>query len=118
VLLKNDMQSFDFLFNKISEYYEICKNRKIVIFEERHPSNDVESDYFVRFLLDRKNVVEYRVSFDRGFLVAIVSLAIGPHYFSPGDFWDYENSQRFSLEPSTEAIGFNLKLLDEFLISN
>jgi hypothetical protein len=43
-----------------------------------------------------------------------VSLAIGPHYFAPADFWSYENSKRFKIEASTEAIEHNLKLLDEF----
>lgn len=44
-----------------------------------------------------------------------VQLAIGPHYFSPADFWSYEASQRFTLEASMEGVIKNLRLLDEFL---
>lgn len=113
--LKNEAESFDLLFNTVSSYYRKYGNRQIVIFEEKYPSDDFEFGYFVRYLLDKKHVVEYRVKSDRGLLLSIVSIAIGPHYFSPGDFWNYENSQRFSLEASTEAIDHNLKLLDEFL---
>jgi hypothetical protein len=115
VQLKNDMGSFDLLFNTASSYYREHGDRQIIIFEEQYPSDDSERGYFIRYLLSKKHVVEYRVNSDRGFLLSIVSIAIGPHYFSPGDFWDYKNSQRFSLEASTEAIVQNLKLLDEFL---
>lgn len=87
----------------------------MVIFEEEYPDKDIDSGYFVRYLLDAKHVIEYRITNDRNFFLSIVSLAIGPHYFSPADFCDYENSQRFSLEASTEAIVHNLNLLDEFL---
>jgi hypothetical protein len=79
------------------------------------PGEDVEKGYFIRFLLDAKYVVEYRIGRDRNFFLSIPSLAIGPHYFPPCDFWDYANSQRFTLEASTEAIVHNLKILDEFL---
>lgn len=115
VQLRNEMESFDALFNAVSLFYERQGKRKIVIFEEKYPDGDIESGYFVRYLLDRKYVVEYRIVSDRNFLLSVLSLAIGPHYFSPGDFWDYENSQRFRLEASTEAIAQNLLLLDEFL---
>jgi hypothetical protein len=115
VQLKNEMRSFDMLFNAVSSFYQKNEDRKILIFDEKFPSEDTDSGYFIRYLLDRKHVVEYRIVNDRGFFLSILSLAIGPHYFPPADFWDYENSQRFSLEASTEAIENNLKLLDEFL---
>lgn len=113
--LKNDMASFAELFNTISSFYQSVENRRIVIFEEKYPSKDIESGYFVRYLLDAKHVVEYRIANDRNIFLSVPSLAIGPHYFIPGIFWDYENSQRFNLDASTEAIVHNLKLLDEFL---
>jgi hypothetical protein len=114
VQLKNEMNSFNSLFNTVSLSYH-DNDRVILIFEQEFPNENVDSGYFIRFLLDRKHVVEYRIAKDRGFFLSILSLAIGPHYFTPADFWDYENSQRFSLEASTEAIVHNLKLLDEFL---
>jgi hypothetical protein len=115
VQLKNEMHSFDMLFNAVSSFYRGDQSRRVLIFEEKYPDKDDDSGYFVRFLLDRKHVVEYRVANDRGLFLSILSLAIGPHYFPPTDFWDYENSQRFNLEASTEAIVHNLELLEEFL---
>lgn len=112
--LENDEKSFSLLFNAIGDYYEKNGNRAVHRFENVKPSG-TETGYFVRFLLERKHVVEYRIAQDRDTFIGILSLAIGPHYFSPGEFLDYENSQRFVLEASTEGIETNLKLLDEFL---
>jgi hypothetical protein len=109
------MASFEGLFNTVTSFYRENGGRKIIVFEEQYPSENLDSGYFVRYLLDRRHVVEYRITNDRDLFLSILSLAIGPHYFPPMDFWDYENSQRFSLEASTEAILYNLKLLDEFL---
>lgn len=114
--LKNDMDSFAALFNTVSLFYHDDR-RNVLVFEQQSPTKDLDVGYFVRYLLDRKHVVEYRIANDRGFFLSILSLAIGPHYFNPGDFWDYENSERFKLEASTEAIVYNLTLLDEFLRS-
>lgn len=113
--LKNEMNSFELLFNTVSSFYQQFEKRRFLIFEEKFPSEDIDSGYFIRYLLDAKHVVEYRITSDRNLFISIPSLAIGPHYFSPMEFWDYQNSQRFSLEASTEAIAHNLKLLDEFL---
>lgn len=115
MLLKNDDHSFGLLFNTIGNYYEKNGNRVVKRFENEKPSSDVDTGYFVRFLLERKYVVEYRIVQDRGIFLSVPSLAIGPHYFMPSDFWDYQNFERFKLEASTEAIEHNLKLLDEFL---
>ncbi len=113
--LKNEKASFDLLFNTVSAFYQKSGTRNIVIFEEKPPSEDLDEGYFIRYLLDKTYVIEYRIANDRGYFLSILSLAIGPHYFPPGDFWDYKNSQRFNLEASTEAILHNLALLDEFL---
>jgi hypothetical protein len=87
----------------------------IVRFESKRPVDNMEFGYFLRFLLDKRHVIECRIEKDRGLFIAIPSIAIGPHYFSPGQFWDYENAQRFTLEATTEGIDHNLRLLDEFL---
>jgi hypothetical protein len=42
------------------------------------------------------------------------TVSIGPHYFSPGDFWGCGNSQRFTLEFSSEDIVRNLNILDKY----
>jgi hypothetical protein len=115
VQLRNEIDSFDALFNTVTLFYNRDKGRRISIFETKVPDQDIDTGYFVRYLLDSEHVVEYRIANDRRTFLSILSLAIGPHYFPPADFWDYENSQRFSLDASTEAIEHNLKLLDEFL---
>ena len=112
----NEMASFEALFNTITSFYQGSKGRVILIFDEGFPNDDILSGYFIRFLLDRKHVVEYRVANDRNMSLSVLTLAIGPQYFSPVDFWNYENSKKFSLEASTEAVVHNLRLLDEFLI--
>lgn len=115
MILNNDNQSVDMLFNTIMNFYRTNGNREVLIFESSEIRDNYEIGYFVRFLLEKKYVIEYKISSDRGYLLSILSLAIGPHFFTPGEFWDYKNSQRFMLEASTEAIELNLSLLDEFL---
>jgi hypothetical protein len=102
------------LFNAISSYYAE-RRRVFTIFDNASMSGEPPTGYYVRFLLERKFVVEYKFESDRDTLVGTVSLGIGPAYFMPADFWNYENSQRFSLDESTEAIRHNLGVLDEFL---
>ena len=67
------------------------------------------------FLIDRKHIAKYSIGIDRDTYLGVLLLAIGPHYFSASQFWSYENSQRFTLEASTEGVEKNLRLLDEFL---
>jgi hypothetical protein len=116
VQLKDRLSDLDALYNAVTDFYFVT-SRRCLIFESKSPGAEGQGDYFVRFLLDGKHVVEYRIAEDRGTFLSIVSLAIGPHYFSPGDFWDYKNSQRFTLEASTDAVSYNLNLLDEFFDS-
>lgn len=115
MLLNNDLAGFSELFNTVTSFYTDFGARRFLIFENQMPSEDSDEGYFVRYLLDRRHVCEYRVAHDRGCFLSILSLAIGPHYFPPEDFWSYDNSQRFRLEASTEAVLHNLGLLDEFL---
>lgn len=110
--LGNDLKSFQRLYEAVNSFYGRCAIRHWAIFEDLTPEQ--EDKYYVRFLVDRKHVVEYAVVTDRGFQLSGVSLAIGPRYFGPADFWSYENSKRFALEATTEAIEQNLHLLDEF----
>ena len=112
MLLSDDISSFRLLYDAVQAYYRLHGDRALAIFDEKPPGDD--DKYYIRFLVDRKHVVEYAIVKDRGFNLSGVSLAIGPHYFGAADFWSYKNSERFTLEASTGAIESNLKLLDEF----
>lgn len=111
--LGNDIGSLKALYEVIYEYYARYEGRFIEIFDDKSP--DERGDYYVRFLLDRKHVVQYSIGPDRGVNLGALTLAIGPHYFRPADFWSYEASARFKIEASTDAVMHNLALLDEFL---
>lgn len=113
--LKNDNASLDLLCNTIDAFYIKHGKRDFIGFDMLYPSDNDLDEYYYRFLMNRKHVIEYKIAKERGTLIGVVSLAIGPHYFYPFDFWDYENSQRFDLDPTTEAIHRNLLLMDEFL---
>lgn len=112
VQLENDFPSFQKLYEVVYAYYKEHGDRHVSIFDDQRPGN--EGKYFVRFLVDRRHVVEYAIVQDRGVCLSGVSLAIGPHYFGAADFWSYEASRRFKLDASTDAVVHNLALLDEF----
>lgn len=113
VQLKNDLDGRNLLDETIYSYYRKNGNRHVSNFSH---TEDPEWDGFdTYFLIDRKHVIRYGISQDRGFWLGAVSLAIGPHYFGAADFWSYEDSQRFTLEATTEGVEKNLGLLDEFL---
>jgi hypothetical protein len=103
--------------NAIHDYYGEHKTRFVRIFRvytDEHRRTHCE------FLLDRRLVVRYSVGpDDKGYGVTCgaLSVGIGPHYFSPYDFWNHEDAERFRMEASPESIKFNLQLLDEFLAS-
>lgn len=110
--LSNDFHGFNTLRNTIIDCYE-KSNRSIKCFLR---TEDKEWGWhYEHFLLDRKYVFRYGIGIDRQIMLGSLELAIGPHYFGPSDFWDYANSERFSIEASTEAVENNLVLLDEFL---
>ena len=111
--LKNDINSHNLLDETIFNYYQKNGNRHLSNFLHTEDSECNAFDTY--FLIDRKHVIRYGISQDREFWLAAVSLAIGPHYFGASDFWSYENSDRFTLEATTEGVEHNLKLLDEFL---
>lgn len=112
--LKNDMESFSILYNSITDFYS-SRKRDFFIFESKYPDvEDSESGYYIRFLVDKENVLHYRIFMDRNSIICEIALAIGPHYFDPGKFWSYENSIRFTMEASVEGVIHNLKMMDEF----
>lgn len=111
--LNNDHASFVLLFEAVTSFYKKPTPREVFIFANQAPSE--EGKYYVRFLLDRKHVIEYSIVTDRGYNLSGVGLAIGPHFFGAADFWSYAAAERFKMEASTDAIEFNLRLLDEFL---
>lgn len=112
--LNHDVSSFTLLYEAVISYYKKNGDRHISIFADKSPEGG-GGKFYIRFLLDRKHVVEYVILQDRGFSLSGLSLAIGPHYFGPADFWSYKDSERFTLEASTEGVQKNLELLDEFL---
>lgn len=110
--LNDDISSLARLYEAVMDYYKKHGNRHVSIFEDKVPGDE---KYYVRFLLERKHVIEYAIVKDRNLYLSGVSLGIGPHYFGPADFWSFKDSERFTLEASTEGVKHNLALLDEFL---
>lgn len=111
--LSSDYAGFELLFNTVRLYYSNTGNRQLNIFSQELP--DANGRYQIRFLVDRKYVVQYSIGEDRGYFLGGLALAIGPQYFGPADFWSYENSERFAMGATTDCITQNLSLLDEFL---
>ena len=111
--LKIDIDGCNLLDETIRRYYKINSNREVSNF--LHSKDEEWGWLYTHYLVDRKVVMRYGIGEDRGMGVGGLQLAIGPHYFSPADFWSYENSQRFAIEASTEGVEKNLRLLDEFL---
>lgn len=113
MLLKNDVDGRNLLREIITNYYKNNGSRNIFLFQTNQES---EPGWHAQCcLLERKHVFQYNIGMDRNVTVGGISLAIGPHYFEPAQFWSYENSRRFSMETSVSAIQQNLRLLDEFL---
>ncbi|WP_211467975.1 hypothetical protein, partial [Collimonas silvisoli] len=77
--LNNDASGFSLLYETVISYYQKNGNRHLSIFADKAPTDDEK--FYVRFLLDRKHVVEYAIVKDRGFNLSGVSLGIGPAYF-------------------------------------
>lgn len=117
MLLKSDKDDLSKLHNIITNYYYNL-GRKFIIYEHEISNEFNDNDYYVRWLLDRKYVFEYRITEDRGMALSIVSKAIGPKFFTPYDFWDYDNAERFNMNVDEISILNNLKLIDEFIAIN
>jgi len=112
VLLRNDIEGRNALKKIVLDFYE---SREIFVRNFLN-SEDKEWGWFdAHFLIDRKFVFKYGIGMDRGTWLGGISLAIGPHYFSPSDFWSYEDSKKFKVEPDKEAIEHNLRMLNKFL---
>lgn len=112
MLLKNDEFGWNDLGEVITTYYK-NNDRQVSIFSAPAPEGGNSLEFC--FLIDRKHVAKYLIGVDRGTYIGVLQLAIGPHYFSAADFWSYKDSQRFTLDASTEGVEKNLRLLDEFL---
>lgn len=113
MMIRNDIDGRNLLRKTISSFYEANGGRHLYCF--RVDQKDSSGWHEEHCLLDRKHVFSYSIGSDRDTAIGAIALAIGPHYFTPANFWDYENSTRFSIESSTEAVEKNLRLLDEFL---
>ncbi|WP_284306498.1 hypothetical protein [Hydrogenophaga electricum] len=116
-LLSSDEAGLLLLIQTVNSYYKTQSNRVFHIFENNFSSNPVEG-YGLKFLLDRRHVIEYKVFEDRRLLLGVVTLAIGPCYFLPEQFSDPEISSKFTLEPTVSGVIKNLVSLDEFLVKN
>ena len=112
MLLRNDEQGWNELNATINNYFT-KQNRQVFVFSSPSPKSGNSLEFC--FLIDRKYIAKYCIGIDRDTYLGVLLLAIGPHYFSAAQFWSYENSQRFTLEASTEGVERNLRLLDEFL---
>lgn len=108
--LNNDDTGQNLIRNTVLNHYK-CAGIVVSLFL----ISDEHQWHYEHFLLDRKHVFRYGIGKDREITLATLELGIGPHYFGPSDFLDYQNSQRFSIEASTNAVEQNLNLLDEFL---
>ncbi|MCJ8146549.1 hypothetical protein MKI79_06490 [Acinetobacter sp. A3.8] len=108
--LNSEHQNLWELNNIISKYYDSL-NRVYAVFERRYTKdeNDGYPGYFVRWLLDRKHVFEYRITEDREMLLSVISMGIGPAYFSVFEFWGYHNAERFRLGVGEEEIIHNYR---------
>ena len=111
--LKNDIKGFNLLFETVRNYYKNNGDRKISFISYSPPAD--YQKYETEFLLDRRYVVKYQIGVDREINMGVLALAIGPYYFGAADFWSYKDSERFTLEATTEGVEKNLGLLDEFL---
>ncbi|MES2415608.1 MAG: hypothetical protein V4614_17575 [Pseudomonadota bacterium] len=114
--LKNDVEGINLLRELIVNFYKKNGDRNVSIF--LHSKNEEWKSDSLCYLLDRKYVIRYTLGpDDRGYgtYVGGIELAIGPHYFSAADFWDYKNFERFRMSTEPFEIEMNLSLIDEFL---
>ncbi|CAG9176750.1 hypothetical protein [Cupriavidus pampae] len=110
--LKNDVDSINALNDAVKGFYERNGGRSAIRFLHGYTE---DGGIYTHFLVDRKHVIRYEIGKDRKIWLGALSLAIGPHYFGPADFWSYEASERFKMDATTDAVLHNLALLDEFL---
>ncbi len=109
--LKNNLEGRNLLDDTVRNYYRKAGNRSIKHFLWSEDRGVLSS----HFLLERRHVLKISIGEDRGAYLTDIQLGIGPHYFSPSDFWSYEDYRRFKIEADIWSIEFNLRLMDEFL---
>lgn len=112
--LENNPNGLFVLVETIKKHYQKNPQRWIRIFDARAMSEPLDG-YCVNYLLDGKHVVKYQVYTDRRMLVGVLSLGIGPHYFLPEQFAGDKWLNRFTTEPTVDAINKNLLALDVYL---
>lgn len=112
--LKND-QVGRLKMNDVVEAYYSAQKRFVRNF--LHSENEEWGSLSSHYLIDRRHVLKLTIGSDRGTILFALELGIGPHYFSPANFWSYEKSKLFRMDFSEEAIIQNLILFDTFLES-
>ncbi len=101
-----------FLFETLTNYY---KNRNFVILE--NSVNPEWGGFKIVYLLDRKYVIRYEVFKDRGSeILGSLSMAIGPYFLSPSEFWSEEMGSKFHIQFDAFFIKINLDLLERYLV--
>lgn len=114
VPLKNDLDSRNILQDIVLGYYENA-GRAITRLGE-----DIGSDDWLQmdFLVDRRHVIRVAIGNDPNpqgdRWLTSVSLAFGPYFIGPFDFWSFDNATRFSRAAERASVIHNLALLDEY----
>ncbi|MGD1324829.1 hypothetical protein ACNHE5_07860 [Pandoraea pnomenusa] len=111
--LKNDAESLDLVDQCVIDYYR-SKGRYVKNFLRSR--NDEWGTLYSHYLVDRKTVVRVSLGQDRGIFLTGIQIGIGPHYFSPSEFWSFEDADRFRMEASVESVLVNLSALDDFIL--
>jgi hypothetical protein len=103
VQLKNDASSSLELNECVNAYFE--KQNRSCKFLPPKISSEGEW-YALRFLIDRKHVIEYSIPID----------GVGPCFVFPIDLMNEEQAKdfNFSMDSTTEAVEHNLVLLDKY----
>lgn len=107
----NDIATYNLVHDSVYDYYNLS-NRFVANILETHSEN-LETT-FLHYLVDRVHVIRCGFGIDRNMLIGGVDIGIGPVYVDAADFWSYEDSERFSMDVTQDAIWHNLRLLDEF----
>jgi hypothetical protein len=113
VQLKNDASSSLELNECVNAYFE--KQNRSCKFLPPKISSEGEW-YALRFLIDRKHVIEYSIPIDRRNYFATLLVGVGPCFVFPIDLMNEEQAKdfNFSMDSTTEAVEHNLVLLDKY----
>ena len=118
IMQSSEMESFyDDNYNIITKHY-VDKRIDVDIFDSNFPSDIKTEAHFLRFLVDRRHVVEYKIHWElpMGVLFPTFSVAVGPAYFYVGLLWPKDSLNKFSLEVDKVNLKRNLNALDELIL--